>query len=196
MAINTLKQKTRNIKNLFFLSMIMVLASCNHLKLDKSTAPLDENPTVYHSKFSSIDSNQVANYESEDFASTALNNYTIAKISKEFSFLKCTKESVVNSYDSSVIDTIYTFSNRNNKIQIYRAKHNDFIFTFNVTDSKFKLNGNIKPGITKELFSRKFSITEAINNKVQIVNSNRTIMFMFYFESNRLIRISSDLYLD
>jgi hypothetical protein len=103
---------------------------------------------------------------------------------------------VINKYNSSVIDTIYTFSNNENKILIYRAKQNDFIFIFDVTDSKLKLTGNIKPGMTKDLFSQKFHITEKINNKVQIANSQGTVRFMFYFENNMLKRINSFLYLD
>jgi len=186
-----------NLKNLIFIFIILVVTNCNSKKLDKSSASVDEDTMLFHSNFSFTDSSEVANFECEDFVSDALNNYTIAIINKEFKgILNCSKESVVNRHDSAVIDTIYTFSNAENKIQIYRAKENDFIFTFDVTDSIFKLTGNIKPGMTKENFIRKFNITETVNNKVQIANSEGSMRLMFYFENNRLKRINSYLYLD
>ena len=170
--------------------------ACNFKRLDNSSS--DKLDTLkFNSSFSYTDSSLVDNYVSEDFVSNALNNYTIAVINKKYlNILHCSKEAVVNRHDASVTDTIYTFSNAENKIQIYRAKENDFIFTFEVKDSIFNLSGNIKPGITKETFSRKFKINEDIDNKVQIFNSEGTMRFMFYFENNRLKRINSYLYLD
>jgi hypothetical protein len=185
------------VKNILFIYIILVLTSCHTTKHVKLSTSVDEDKILFYSKFLFSDSSQVAHFECENFATEALNKYTIATINKEFlTFLNCSKKSVINKYNSSVIDTIYTFSNNENKILIYRAKQNDFIFIFDVTDSKLKLTGNIKPGMTKDLFSQKFHITEKINNKVQIVNSQGTVRFMFYFENNMLKRINSFLYLD
>jgi hypothetical protein len=185
------------LKKIFYLSVILVLASCSFIKHGKSSASVDEGTILFRSKFLFTDANQVAHFECDDFVSDALNNYTIAKINKEFiGFLDYAKEPVVNKYDPAVTDAIYTYSNAYNKIQIYRAKQNDFIFTFDVTDSRFLLKGNIKPGMTKDDFSRIFHITEIVKNKVQIINSEATSWFMFYFDNNRLKRINSYLYLD
>jgi hypothetical protein len=186
-----------NLKNQIFLIIILALTGCNLTKHDKSSESVDEDTIVFHSNNSYSDSSAVATFECEDFVSEALNNYTIPILNKEYKgILNCSKESVVNRHDSDVIDTIYTFSNAENKIQIYRAEENDFIFTFEVMDSIFKLTGNIKTGMTKENFIRKFQITETINNQVQIVNSEGTMRLMFYFENNRLKLINSYLYLD
>jgi hypothetical protein len=200
-----------NLKNILLLILILILTDCNLIKHSKSPVavvkdnsipekpktPVVEDKILFHAKFSSIDSNKIERFECEEFVSNALNNYTIAKINKEFlTSLVCTKKSIFNRHDPAVVDTIYTFSNPENNIQFYRAKQNDFIFTFDVTDSKFILKGNVKPGITKDFFMRKFQITEAIDNKVQIVNSEGTMRFIFYFENNMLKRISSYLYLD
>jgi len=187
--------KLRNMKNLFLIFLILKLTSCNHAKLGESTIDVNEDTTLFHSKFSNSD--EGASFECDSFASNALNKYTVAIINQKFSsILNYSKESVVNRHDSAVTDTIYTFSKPENIIQIYRAKHDDFIFTFDVTDSLFKLKGNVRTGMTKENFSRKFRITKTIKNKVQIVNSDGTSKFMFYFENNRLKRINSYLYLD
>ncbi len=185
------------IKKYFYLFIILVLTGCNFIKLDKSSTSIDEDTILFHSKFSSIDSSRTAFFESENFASDALNNYTVSIISNEYlGILSLSKEPVINKHDSSIIDTIYTFSNPKNKIQFYRTKENDFIITFDVTDSTFKLTANIKPGMTKDVFLRKFQITELINDKIQIANSEGSMRFMFYFENNRLKRINSYLYLD
>jgi hypothetical protein len=185
------------LKNLFFIVIIFVMTSCNSLKLDKSVTSVDKDTAEFNSKFSHTGPDRVSYFVSEDFVADALNDYTIAMINKEFSsVLKCSKESVVNRHDPAVIDTIYTFSNPQNKIQIYRANQDEFIITFDVTDSLFNLAGNIKPGITKDVFSRKFNITEPVNSKVQIANSESSMKFMFYFENERLKRINSYLYLD
>jgi hypothetical protein len=195
--MNKLLQNFNILKNLFFLLVISMLTSCDNKKIDKSQVFAENDTMFFNSNYSFTDSSKVDYYESEDFVSNALNNYTIATIDQKYrSILNCSKEPVHNRHDSIIVDTIYTFSNTTNKIQIYKAKENNFIFTFDVTDSLFKLTGNIRPGITKEIFARKFHIIEKLNDKVQIVNSEGSMRLMFYFKNNRLNRINSYLYLD
>ena len=185
-----------DLKYRFWIVVILVLTSCSFVSPEKSSKSMDDSK-LFHSNYAFTDSSQVANFECEEFVSDALNNYTIASVSKEFvNLLACTKELVVNKHDSALIDTIYTFSNTQNKIQIYRAKQNEFIFTFDVRDSLFKLPGKIKPGISKQFFTHQFQITETIGNKVQLFNSEGNMRFLFYFENNTLTRINSYLYLD
>ena len=184
-------------KNLLLLVIVVAITSCSCLKMRNSPALVDDGKVLYHSNYSFTDSSDVAHFACEDFVRNALNKYTIASISKEFpDLLKTSKTPVVNKYDASIIDTIYTFSNSNNNIQIYKAQHNDFLVIFEVTDPKFFLPGNIKPGMKKDLFCQKFEISEKINNVVQIVNSEGTMRFMFYFKNSKLKQINSYLYLD
>jgi hypothetical protein len=179
-----------------FICVILVFSGFDVIKFDNPSAA-DEKNKQFHAKFLFSDSGEVAYFECEDFASEALNKYTIAEISQEFRhILNCTKKPTFNRHDADVIDTIYTFSNPHNQIQIYRAKQNDFIFTFNVSSPIFDLTGNIRPGITKNAFSRKFHIAKPANNAVQIASANGNIQFMFYFENNRLKRINTYWYLD
>lgn len=191
-----LKRKAMNLKNLILISILLVLTSCNSLKHGISIATIDDDKIVFHSKSSFIDSNRVTKVECDEFVSNALSKYNIAIITKVFFFLECTKEPVINMHDSLFVDTVYTFSNSNNKIQIYRARQKDFIIFFDVTESKYSLTGNVKTGITKDLFIRKFQIAESISNVVQVINSDSSMKFIFYFENNRLKRIKSDFYLD
>jgi len=191
------KPKIMHLKNLVIICIMTVSTSFISIKPDKSPLPVDAGPMHFHSKFLFSDSAMVAYFECENFASEALDNYSIATINHAFvNVLTCTKRAVVNKEDDAVTDTIYRFSNTNNVIEIYRSAENDFVFTFDVRDSLFRLAGDIKPGMTKELFSRKFYITEAIQNKVQIANSEGSTKFMFYFENDSLKRINSFVYLD
>lgn len=185
------------LKNLFFIGMIGIFSGFSFAKTDKSNLPLHEKKIISHSKFSNSDSKQVFYFECDDFVSDALTKYTIELINRKFlNKLNCTKEFVHNIHDSKVIDTIFTFSNPDNVIQIYRTKQVELIFSFDVTDPVFELSGNVKPGMTKEDFSRKFLIKDPFKDKVQIINSEGNMGFLFYFEGNRLKRINSYLYID
>lgn len=185
------------LKKIIFSIIILAIIGFGFIWLDKKSGAGNEETSLYQAKFLFSDSDHVASFECEDFASNALNNYTIASIHETFlHILRCTQEPMHNKHDSLVIDTIYTFSNPENQIQIYRAQQNDFVFTFDVTDPIFILAGDIRPGITKEEFSRTFHITETIGNQVQIANNEASMRFMFYFENNLLKRINSYLYLD
>lgn len=180
-----------------FLSVIIIgFTGCNILRNDISTVNTNNDKILFHSKNYFTDSSKVTFIECNEFVSNALSRYNIAIITKIYPMFDCTIEPVINSHDSSFIDTVYTFSDSKNKIQIYRARHKDFVITFDVTNSKFGLRSNVKVGITKKLFIRKFQIKKSISNEVQVVNSDSSMKFIFYFENNRLIRIKSDLYLD
>jgi hypothetical protein len=184
---------------LIFLSFACagLLLVCCINKLDKSAISTVKNSVSFNSRFTFKDSVQkVAYFECEDFVLKALDNYSVSSLRQGFfKRLSCSKEAVVNTHNSDVTDTIYTFSDLNNKIQIYRAENNDFIFTFDVSDSIFALNGGVKPCMTKNDFLKKIQISENLDNIV-LINAEGTMELMFYFEHDRLKRINSYLYLD
>jgi hypothetical protein len=189
--------KTIHLKrNLLVISILLGMSSCNTLRLNNSSKPIAEDNLRYKTSFIQIDSNNVANYECDNFASNALTNYSIASIRQEYKFLKCTQEPIANIHYPSIIDTVYIFSNNKNTIHIYRAQHKDFTYFFDVTNPKFKLTGDIKPGMSKEAFSQKFQISQSIDKKVQIINSEGNTKYMFYFNRHILKRITVNLYLD
>ena len=186
-----------NLRPLFFLLCLLVVTSCSVTKLNKSVVSAEENSVLYHPKLLNSDSEQLIIYECNDFVSKALDIYTIAFINKNFlGLLDCSIESVVNIHNHAVVDSIFTYSNPQNKIQIYRAKHNDFVFTFDVTDPKLKLIGNIYTGMKKDIFSKKFNIKVPLNDIIQIQNADSTMKFIFYFNNNILKRIDSYIYID
>ena len=192
-----MKIKAMRLLSLVPIAILLVTAGFTIIKPGKAMKTANENIMQFHSRFLFSDSSQVAYFECDDFVSDALANYTIAAIMGKFSdLLHLTQERVVNRHDSTVIDTIYTFSNPGNKIQIYRAKQNEFLFTFQVRDSLFNLIGDVKTGMSKDAFSFKFNIKEPIVDKVQIANSEDSMRLIFYFENNRLMQINSYLYLD
>ncbi len=189
--------KTLYFKFFVIISAFLVCAGCNIFKHNESSKLIKKDNITFPSKYLYTDSSNIVYIQSENFVSNALNNYSITKINNEYlKVLNCKKEIVINKYDSAVKDTIYTYSNPHNLIQIYRAKQNDFVFTFDITDSIFMLAGNIETGMTKEAFLQKFHITKHILNKVQLANLEGTMRFMFYFENNKLQRIKSYIYLD
>ena len=183
-------------KNLLIISILLGMTSCNTLQLNKSEKLIPKDNLRYNTKFTGANSNNITSYECENFAANALNNYSVASIRQEYKFLKCTQEPKVNIHNPAIIDTIYTFSDNKNIIQVYRAQNKDFIFILDVTNPKFNLTGDVKPGMSKDAFSRKFNITEAIDEKLQITSTNGNTTYLFYFKRNKLKRISTNLYLD
>lgn len=182
-------------KNLVLALVILVLTSSYFIKRENSMD--SEASLVFYTRHNLPDSGEISRFESNDFVSRALYNYSIANLNRNYlNVLMCSKLTVVNEHDSTVTDTIYTYSDSKNKIQIYRAKQNDFVFTFDVTNPQFMLAGNIKPGMTKDEFYHKFRSSTHPNNIVEITDSEENMFFMFYFENNLLSRINSSLYLD
>jgi hypothetical protein len=193
----TIKQKSICLKSTILLLTLLSFASCASAKVLISPVIVTENTTSFHPKYLFTDSNNVAYFECEKFVNNALNNYTIALINEmHHSLLICSKTKVTNQYDPAITDTIYTFANAKNKIQIYRSIQADYILTFNVTDSLFILTGDIMPGMTKDLFLHHFQLTETTNNNILIANSEGSVKFMFHFRNNRLKRINTFLYLE
>ena len=179
-----------------FLSVIIIgFTGCNILKNGISTENTSDDKILFHSKNYFIDSSKVTFIECDEFVSNALVNYNIAIIRKIFQ-LDYSIEPVINMHETSYVDTVYKFFDNNNKIEIYRASDKDFIIYFDVKDSKYALNGNVKTGISKDVFIQKFQINKSISDVVQVANSGSSMKFIFYFKNDRLQRIKSDLYLD
>jgi hypothetical protein len=184
-------------KYLVLIGCLIVLMGCSSTKNSSAALASNSIGATFSIKYLYTDSNSMAHFESEKYVSNALNSYTISKINKQnFTFLKCTKEAIVNRHDSTVTDTVYNFLNSTNKIQIYRSNTSDIIFTFDVTSSKLSLSENVKPGMSKQNFVKKFRIDKPLPNTVQIANAEGTMRLRFYFINDKLVRIISYLYLD
>ena len=108
----------------------------------------------------------------------------------------CSKESVINKQDSTLIDTVFTYIYKNDKIKIYKTTDKDLLTLFDVTDTIFEINGKIRPGISKDYFSKKFNIKGLINDTVDIGNIEHTFVIRFYFKNDKLKRIMTEPYFD
>jgi len=186
-----------NLKKIFYLLIILVQTGCHTGKhIPDQALPSTENNTFY-ARYLFKDTTGIAYYECEDFVATALDNYSISKMDiNTRNFLDCKKATTINPHDPSSIDTIYTYSSPNNKIQVYRVKNEDFVITFDITDPRLSLNNKICTGMARTEFAKKFHITDSVANHVLIRNTEATIKFLFHFDNSILKRISSYIYYD
>jgi len=185
------------LQKIIYLMGIYFFVGCSVLHMGKSTATSSGDTICFQANSIYEDSIKTPLFECTNFANNALNNYSIETLeNKKFNFLKQSKRTVANMHQPELNDTIYTFADKANKIQIYRALQSDIIYEFDVTHTKLKLYGNIGPGMTKIEFANKFKIQNLIKNKIQIGNSDDTQIFTFYFINNKIKRINAHLYID
>lgn len=177
---------------LLYLSLLLIIMIMGSFTI----TPLESQP-VFRTNYIDSDQGKSESFECDNFTTAALAGYTINLIEKNYAgILKRTIEPVTNLHDPDITDTIFTYSNSKNKIQIYKAKHGDFIFTFDVTDPLLRLNAGVGPGMTRNNFIHIFHISNSQSNNMNIVNSDGTVAFSFLFENNVLKHISGDLYID
>jgi hypothetical protein len=130
-------------KTILGLLSLTLLFGCNltkHIPEKKS----DCVKINFKTEFTDKNSLRVPYYQSDEFAIAALKDYSIKSIKDRYlGKLKLTLIPTINVYDKTIVDTIYRFSNNNNLIEVYRAKHADFVIKFDITDTTFKLGGCI-----------------------------------------------------
>ncbi len=173
-------------KNFTIFTMIALILGCNNqaTTTDSKTDSLSQK---------SEKKTEIQYIENDNFSSSALNDYSIKSMTDKYGdFLKCTKKPQMNNQDSSIVDTIYSYHNSNNKIEFYRAVHADFVIGFDVTDSRFELMNGIKTGISKEQFIKNLNIKVPVDDTVKIGSMEGTQYLTFYFNKGILKRI--DLY--
>lgn len=180
-------------KVLAYISVVL-LVSCHSVKQVKQQVEVPEVKSFY-ARYLFKDSSGIAYYDCESFVSIALDEYTIPNLNKTFGN-SVKKEIVRNSHDFTEVDTIYSYTAPNSKIQIYRAKQNDFVYSFDVADPRFSLANQVKSGMPKAGFAEMFHISEPLPDYVVIRNTEASIKFLFYFSADTLTRINSYIYLD
>jgi len=151
----------------------------------------------FKTKFIDKDSLGIPYYQSDEFTDDAIKEYSIKLLKEKYSAkLKLTLIPFVNIYDSTIVDTIYKFSNNNNVIEVYRAKEKDFVINFDITDPIFKLIGCLSIGSGKDSVVKQFGIKENIGDTIVIGNMNQTATFTFYLKNNKIVRIGSYIYFE
>ena len=155
----------------------------------------DKSPCLkknFKSKFYSRNSYGVPYYVSDDFAANAFDDYTIESVKQKYSNrLKLSLSPFVNKHNTTVVDTIYEFTDGSNLIAFYRARHQDIVIGFDVLDSLFKLDGCISVRMPKDSLAKQFGIVEPLGDTINIIDKEGYTCLTFYFENNRIIRISS-----
>ena len=175
--------------------MIILILSCTNKHVTNSKSVSNE-ATNFKSTLRDV-SDSIPYYLCDDYYAFTIRPNTKNIDSLYHGLFACTKETIVNRQDSSVIDTIYNYSHKNNIIKIYKSFYSgDLLLLFDVMDSNFEINSNIKPGISKAEFIKKFNIQSLQKDTVDIGNIERTDVIRFYFKHDILRRIYYEPYLD
>lgn len=171
----------------------MLLLSCINQSQNIAVNPDD---TITYKSQLYDESSSIPYYQCDDYDAFKTNLDTKNVNIIYNGFFKLQKDTIVNRQDSSIIDTIYTYYNNANKIMIYKAVHGDLLAQFDISDSTIRLNGNLRPGITKDYFSKRFGIKGLNKDTVDIGNMEHTFVIRFYFNNDKLRRILIEPYLD
>jgi hypothetical protein len=133
----------------------------------------------------------------DSFVSNAFGfQVSIANFKKNYSgLLTITKKPVRNKYDSSIVDTVYSFTKGKTKIEIYHSRERDLLQSAYIVTENIPLKYNIKVGNTKADIAKllKAKITK---DKVQVGDLEHGQVYTFSFAKNRLIAISYEGYLE
>jgi hypothetical protein len=177
---------------LFSILGCALILSCN--KSIKPSATINAEDTITYETLLT-DTSAVPYYQSDDYFAfnSELNTRSVDSL---YPFLTTSKKLIINDHDSTVIDTIYSYSYKENEIQIYKSAYGDFLSLYDITDTIFVLSGNIKTGITKDYFFKKFNIRSITKDTIDIGNLEQTFVVRFYFKEDKLNRIRIEPYLD
>jgi hypothetical protein len=161
-------------KNKLALIIISICICINHsLYSQNKTA----DTITFNCEFdSNIDKNTVA-YKCNDFVLKAIPKkiYLIKNIRKNYKKdFEITKEPMPNMHNETIIDTIYRFTNKKNKISVYKSTSAEFVYDVDVQDKKF-LFGKIHTGISKDDFKKKFRLSELPQDNVIMSDSENKI---------------------
>ena len=183
-------------KILIFIGLgVVLIGNCRNRQFNTSLDELNDTIT-FKTQLIESDSS-IPYYQCDDYFAYNIQLSTKNVDSIYPAFFKCSKEPIINIYDSTIIDTICTFSKGDNMIKIYKSYYSgDLLMLFDVADTIFKLNSNIRIGMSKDRFIKKFGLTGLKNDTIEIGNMEHTDAFRFYFKNNLLRRIRNEPYLD
>ena len=140
-------------------------------------------------------SGKAAIYHSEQFVNQAAEAFTIGSLQKKhMQMLSLRKEPFRNIHDTTRIDTIYHFSGERDSIKFYRSREKDLMIYVSIADPELALHRCVRPGMSKDTFLDIFGITPPVGKIIKIANRDQTLIFIFYFRENKLLRMRSDIY--
>ncbi|MBS3807734.1 MAG: hypothetical protein KGY60_09545 [Bacteroidales bacterium] len=134
-------------------------------------------------------------YTSDALINKAAEAFTISSLQENHSsLLSLRKEPFQNIHDTSRIDTIYHFSGKRDSIKFYRSQEKDLMIYLSIADPKLDLHRCVRPGMSKDAFLDLFDINPPVGDTIRIANPDQTLIFIFYFQQDKLQRIRSDIY--
>ena len=184
-------------KNVFLLFpvCIILLSSCNPKKRALQKMMVGCDTVQIHTRAIPDHEGHHSTYIAEDFANKACDAFSVKSVKKNHSeLLSLHKEPFQNIHDTTRIDTIYHFSGEKDSIKFYRSREKDLMVFVSLASPEFALHQCVRPGMHKETFLNIFAIAPPVGDTIKIVNSDQTLIFIFYFRDNKLHRIRSDIY--
>jgi hypothetical protein len=110
-------------------------------------------------------------------------------------FLTIVKTPIENTYDKSVIDTVYTFSSEKTKIEIYHSRERDILQSAHIVTNKIKLTKNIKIGMSESEVGKNLKI-KIISDRIRVGDLEQNSVFEFTFSKGKLIIIDYSGYIE
>ena len=158
----------------------------------------------------------LADFEENPFGYELSVDYLITRTDANF---RLKKEVVANVHNPQRKDTIFSFSNQQSKLKIYKSEGNELLFLAVIADPQIELRNQIKIGMNRKDFMLKFhGLAEHLNTKgvieitssqddqtyevslaptlVKITNIMGTSDYSFVFKDNALTNIYINVYLD
>lgn len=93
-----------------------------------------------------------------------------------------------NKHDKSKLDTMLFFIVNEDSIQLYKASGNEMPQKIVIHSEKMTIDSDIKIGVNKELFMKKFNLI-VMSNILEVKDLEGGNIFTFYFRENNLFRI-------
>ncbi|MFO8235056.1 MAG: hypothetical protein R6U04_06615 [Bacteroidales bacterium] len=184
-------------KEKIVISLIIIFsAGCNSIR-NLSVEQFECSNESFRYDSSLTDNEGVKYYIQEEFVYNATEKYTVESLIEQYDrFLELEKTPTRNIHDTTIVDTIYEFKNKNNIISFYRARHKDLLKEFDVSSSVFPLHGCVSVELPKDSLANKFGIKEPLSDTIRIGDEERSTVFTFYFSKGKIDRIISMPYFD
>jgi hypothetical protein len=106
-----------------------------------------------------------------------------------------TKKPIKNIHNSTVVDTVYTFSAGKTKIELYKAKHRDILQSAYIDTDKIPLKFNIKIGDSKTDVAKRLKADITVN-QIQVGDLEQGQVYTLKFSKGKLTSISYEGYVD
>ena len=176
-----------------FLTTILILTciiSCNQKKTNNK---IETNESTIESKIK-IEENQVSEqyFENDSLRNLLISDLDRIALTHQF---ELKTESIPNTHNKAIIDTIKTQTFEKNKILSYLSIRKEWVYCAEIRSSEFILLGSIRIGTEKQNLE-KILKTQLKSDLVKIGDLEDNSVFSFIYKENKLTEINYRGYLD